>query len=166
MPTTSRRAELAPALACALALALAPPAAAQVYKWVDSAGKVHYGDKPPEDAKKQELKLPVQSFSGPPQTDSWREILRRAPRDGSPKPDPAGLTMYSASWCGYCRQAREYMAGKGIAFREVDIDSSAEAGAEFRRFGGKGVPLFIAGEQRMRGFSPGALDALLAKSRR
>lgn len=32
-------------LTCAL-LALAWPAAAQVYKWTDENGKVHYGDKP------------------------------------------------------------------------------------------------------------------------
>jgi hypothetical protein len=33
------------AIACAL-LALSWPAAAQVYKWTDENGKVHYGDKP------------------------------------------------------------------------------------------------------------------------
>jgi hypothetical protein len=33
-------------IACAL-LAVSWPAAAQVYKWTDENGKVHYGDKPP-----------------------------------------------------------------------------------------------------------------------
>lgn len=164
---TRRRAERVVALAAALALALAfaGPATAQVYKWVDSAGKVHYGDKPPEDAKKQELKLQVQSFSGPPQTDNWREILRRAPQAESLKPKSAGLTMYSAAWCGYCRQAKAYMAEKGISYREVDIESSEEARAEFKGYGGGGVPLFIVGDHRMRGFRPSSLEALLAKSR-
>lgn len=33
-------------------------AAAQVYKWVDEQGKTHFGDRPPETADAQELKLP------------------------------------------------------------------------------------------------------------
>ena len=39
-------------------LALVPLAAgAQVHKWVDSQGKTHYGDRPPEEAKAQALKI-------------------------------------------------------------------------------------------------------------
>ena len=41
-------------LACALVLAL--PAAAQVYKWVDKDGKIHYSDKPPRDPKAKSVK--------------------------------------------------------------------------------------------------------------
>ena len=33
------------------AVLLAAPATAQVYKWVDAAGKVHYGDEPPSTAR-------------------------------------------------------------------------------------------------------------------
>ncbi len=40
------------------------PAAAQVYKWTGPDGRTHYGDRPPEDAKKQELRIGVQSFGG------------------------------------------------------------------------------------------------------
>lgn len=40
--------------ACVLALAsLVPPATAQVYRWVDDAGQVHYSDKRPTDAERQ-----------------------------------------------------------------------------------------------------------------
>lgn len=40
----------------ALALALALPTAAQVYKWIDKDGKVHYSDKKPRDPKAKDVK--------------------------------------------------------------------------------------------------------------
>ena len=40
----------------ALALALALPASAQVYKWVDKDGKIHYADKAPRDPKAKSVK--------------------------------------------------------------------------------------------------------------
>lgn len=39
-----------------LALVLAFPATAQVYKWVDKDGKIHYSDKPPRDPKAKGVK--------------------------------------------------------------------------------------------------------------
>lgn len=39
-----------------LALVVALPATAQVYKWVDKDGKVHYTDKPPRDPKAKAVK--------------------------------------------------------------------------------------------------------------
>lgn len=42
------------AIGCALA---AGPAAAQVYRWVDKDGKVHYSDKKPKDAAAKDLNI-------------------------------------------------------------------------------------------------------------
>jgi hypothetical protein len=38
-------------------LALAPAAIADVYKWVDSNGSVHYGDTPPANARSRSVDL-------------------------------------------------------------------------------------------------------------
>ena len=32
------------------------------------------------------------------------------------------VTMYSTTWCGYCRRLKREMAEAGISFREVDLD--------------------------------------------
>ena len=32
------------------------------------------------------------------------------------------VTMYSTTWCGYCRRLKREMTEAGIAFREVDLD--------------------------------------------
>jgi mycoredoxin len=39
------------------------------------------------------------------------------------------LTMYTTTWCGYCRQLKTLMARDGIAFTEVNIETD-EAAAE------------------------------------
>ena len=137
---------------------------AQVYKWTDSAGKTHYGDRPPDDAKKQELRITAKSYDGPPQIQDWASILRRPAKGESLQPRSAGgLTMFSAVWCGPCKRAKAYMAQKGISYRDVDIDASEANAQEHASYGGGGIPLFIAGEKSMRGFSPQALDNLIKR---
>jgi mycoredoxin len=37
------------------------------------------------------------------------------------------LTMYSTSWCGYCRRLKRQLDREGIAYREVDIESQPQA---------------------------------------
>jgi mycoredoxin len=45
-------------------------------------------------------------------------------------PAPATLTMYSTSWCGYCRRLKRQLDKSGIDYVEVDIEQSPDA-AEF-----------------------------------
>ena len=50
----------------ALLLAMAVPAAsAQIYKWVDEKGQVHYGEKPPAGAKPSTVKPPPAQSNAP-----------------------------------------------------------------------------------------------------
>lgn len=43
---------------------------------------------------------------------------------------PATLTMYSTSWCGYCRRLKSQLDRNGISYVEVDIEQTPDA-AEF-----------------------------------
>jgi glutaredoxin len=154
------------ALAFLVAALAAAPAAAQVYKWTGPDGRTHYGDQPPETAKKQELRIGVQSFGGPAEVDTWTRVLKRPPAVDTSKPASAGVTMFSTSWCPHCKRAKAYFAQKGVSYREVDIEASDEGRREFGEYGGKGVPLIIVGERRMRGFDAAAMDRLLASASR
>lgn len=50
-----------------LALCVALPASAQMYKWVDANGKVHYSDKPPpSNIKTEKLREPARPAPPPP----------------------------------------------------------------------------------------------------
>jgi mycoredoxin len=37
------------------------------------------------------------------------------------------LTMYSTTWCGYCRRLKLQLDQEGLPFREIDIERDADA---------------------------------------
>lgn len=39
------------------------------------------------------------------------------------------LTVYSTTWCGYCRRLKMQLDEAEIGYDEIDIDSDAEAAA-------------------------------------
>lgn len=43
---------------------------------------------------------------------------------------PEKLTMYSTTWCGYCRRLKSQLDREGIDYAEVDIEQVPDA-AEF-----------------------------------
>jgi mycoredoxin len=54
------------------------------------------------------------------------------------------LTVYSAPWCGDCREAKRWLAKHNIAFKEVNIEEVAGAAEEIvRRTGKRAVPQFV-----------------------
>src|SRR3970282_1037191 len=79
---------------------------------------------------------------------------------------PPEVVMYATSWCPYCAQARDYFAKAGIAYVEHDVEKSASANAEFKRLGGRGVPLIVVGREKLHGFSEQGFEHLLARAAR
>ena len=76
------------------------------------------------------------------------------------------VVMYATSWCPYCAQARAYFARAGIAYVEHDVEKSASAHVEFKRLGGRGVPLIVVGREKLNGFSEQGFEHLLARAAR
>jgi mycoredoxin len=37
------------------------------------------------------------------------------------------ITMYTTTWCGDCRRAKQFLKERGFEIHEVNIDESAEA---------------------------------------
>ena len=54
---------------------LAPPAQADMYKWVDRAGVVHYSDQPPPTPNVEALKIVMRPASGPSAEANPRNVL-------------------------------------------------------------------------------------------
>ena len=44
--------------------------------------------------------------------------------------EASALTMYSTTWCGYCRRLKTQLDANGIAYTEIDIEADPAA-AEF-----------------------------------
>jgi len=37
-------------------------------------------------------------------------------------PEPGSITMFSTTWCGYCRRLKSQLDREGIAYSEVNIE--------------------------------------------
>ena len=140
------------------ALAAAGAAGAQtIYRWTDAQGKTHYTSDPPPGTSRNVVRPRVNSYAAPAAAGTpAAETPAAAPR---PAAAPAGpVIMYATSWCPYCAKARAYFSRNGIAYTEYDIEKSATANAEFKRLGGRGVPLILVGRERVEGFNELAFE--------
>jgi glutaredoxin len=128
-----------------LVLASCQAGAQQIHRWIDADGRIRYtSEKPPG----------VQSTVVQPR-------ISAAPDRPTAAPARPEVVMYATDWCPYCKQARQYFARQGIAYREVDIEKSPAGRAEYNRLGGRGVPLIMVGAQRMQGYREESLARLL-----
>ncbi len=136
-------------------LLLAPaPTVAQVYTWTDDHGRVHFGDRPPVESGAQQVEIKVNSYSGPPIVSIY-EDYRKANAAGGKR-----VTIYTASWCGICKQATAYFLSHKIPFREFDVEKSAKGRRDFQKLGGRGVPIILVGDRRMNGFRKESFERL------
>lgn len=139
-----------------LLLGLALPSAVQagIYKWVDGDGNVHFSDKPPAEVQASEVRVRINTYTSPQITSS--------PFAG--QPDKAAgnkrVVLYSTSWCGYCKQARNYFQANNIPFTEYDVETSARGQRDYAAMGGGGVPIILVGNQRLNGFSASAFERI------
>ena len=42
-------------------------------------------------------------------------------------PDAGTITMYSTTWCGYCRRLKTQLNSEGIGYTEIDIEEVPDA---------------------------------------
>ncbi len=134
---------------------------AEIYKWVDNAGNTHFSDKPTAGNNSEQINLDVI-----PASKSVPTFMRNKPNSAVPmsKPTPKNkskkkVVMYSTSWCGYCKKARNYFKKKGISFVDYDVEKLPSRMREFKKLGGTGYPLIIiGGKQKMLGFSAEDFD--------
>ena len=126
---------------------------AEVYKWTDENGRIHYSDKKPGNQSSEEVKIRphTQAVTQPiPQgTETKDPKSLNTEEDLKPYKKKQKVTMYGASWCGYCKSARAYFKKNKIRYTEYDIDKNANARKRYEKLGGTGVPLIVAKRKQM-----------------
>lgn len=71
------------------------------------------------------------------------------------------VIMYTTNHCPACELARQYFVKNGVHYEENNVEANRTAYEEFRKLGGKGVPLILVGDQKIEGFNVRTLDAAL-----
>lgn len=136
-------------------IALLPALAAAQYKWVDGAGRVHYGDHPPREARNIE---PVRRAGGDT-TDPLATLPLLVRRAATAFP----ITLYTAADCPACGAARELLRARGAPFAEVTVSTAQDVEAFKKLDLGDKVPVLTVGRQSIKEFVPEdwhrALDA-------
>jgi len=63
------------------------------------------------------------------------------------------LVMLSASWCGYCRRARNYFHAENIRYCEYDVETNAEGRRQYSALSVKLVPVLKIRGDTLFGFN-------------
>ena len=121
----------------------------QLYKWVDSQGRVTYQNTPP----------PGNA------TDVVKSGLTASPEDNtvveeSFETDP--IKFYTKPECATCEQARSYFEEMEIPFEEINIsEDEAQAEKMQKNFGHNNVPTVKVGNKSITGYEKNTMAKIL-----
>lgn len=66
------------------------------------------------------------------------------------------LTLYSATWCRDCREAKRFLEKHNIAYKEIDIERTPGAADEVMQHVGKrAIPQFVIDGKWVQPYKPG-----------
>jgi glutaredoxin len=130
----------------ALFLLLPLLAQAQLYRWVDDAGKVHYSDRiPPSGAKNVQKKSAGTEPGSAPLPYALEQAVKTFP-----------VALYTSENCkDPCAQAREWLEKRGVPYSEHVVVSVADIAELKKLSGGAGVPVMTVGQEVYKGFESG-----------
>jgi glutaredoxin len=141
-------------LAAALLLPALAAAQANVYRWVDKDGKVHYSDTPPPEPAKS---LTQKRVGGGYAESTQLPYATQVAMQKSP------VTMFTGADCGEpCKLGRELLSKRGIPFSERDAQANGDDAEALKKLvGGIEVPVLTVGSSKVKGFEEGAWHSAL-----
>lgn len=131
-------------------LLAAAPAWAQ-YKVVDPDGRVTYTDRPPADTRLRVTPLGQPAAAAAANTAAapganlpveLRQLQQRYP-----------VTLYTSGDCPACDTGRQWLAQRGVPYRERLVTTEQDAQSLTNLVGARTVPALTIGAQPVRGFS-------------
>lgn len=127
---------------------------AEIYKWTDKNGAVHFSDSNPGKIPAETVKVRINTYT--------HVTIQTLPESASSSRSSGTgrVVLYGTTWCGYCKKARQYFDARHISYADLDIEKDAGARAQYDSFGGNGVPVIFVGNRRMNGFDAASFDQL------
>ena len=73
------------------------------------------------------------------------------------------VTIYSATWCGFCSAAKRYLDDKGVKYTDKNVDEDRSYAQEaVEKSGQMGIPVLDIDGKIVVGFDRPAIDTLLS----
>lgn len=153
---------------------LLSPAVAEMYKWVDKNGVVHFSDTPPATEKKVEV-LETTQYKPPSAKPDAGKSQADGKTDGESEPKKTTrakknpldqyadkVVIFTKSWCPHCKKAIAFLQSHRIRFEQYDVEKDSSAAEKMRSLGGPGgVPYAIVKGKPIYGFSEGTYKKAL-----
>ena len=74
------------------------------------------------------------------------------------------ITVYSASWCAFCHQAKQYFDSIGVKYDDKDVESDPKIAQEsIEKSGQMGIPVIDISGDIIIGFDRPKIDEVLKK---
>jgi glutaredoxin len=154
----------------------AVPSHAQIYKWTDAHGVVHFQDTPPQNRAVAAgmATLPDTPYENGVATGSGTTGARPAAASVAATTTPvkaatyqnAKVEVYGTSWCPWCKKTLAFFRSRGIAVKDYDIEKDKEAARrKFELDPNPGIPTVVVNGRVIHGYSPTAFERALKASR-
>ena len=129
-------------------LAFALAAQAQLYRWTDESGKVHYTDtQPPANAKNVEKKGPARAGGAEGAAAQQSYALQQAVKNFP-------VTVYTSKDCGDpCKKGLDHLNKRGVPFTEKVIATQSEIDQLTKLAGAPNVPVMVVGINLQKGYA-------------
>jgi len=123
---------------------------AQIRKWVDENGNIHYGSKVPTGTQSTSIIEDVSSSfdTNPLSLEPLEPVI-----------------FYSKRLCDDCKDAKAYLKRNAIVYREYDIEKSVSAKYDYEKSGGRGLPFLVRGDDVLSGFTEQGYDIFFDNNR-
>ncbi len=151
-------------------LAFAGPASAELYKYTDSRGELHFVDDISKVPKKYRKQLESAEPEGNANFMDTAPASRYSQESTAQEPPPeqrrvaspsTNVEVFMTSWCGYCRKMIRFLNEKGIPYTAYDIEKDSAAARVYRELGVRGVPVVRVGSRVVSGYNPEAVMSYL-----
>ena len=148
---------------------------AEIYRWVDDQGIVHFSDSGPQDVSEETDQETVPSTDPEPQHNTpsmvdnqkvglppgFFDILDDSAKEAGVA-EETRVDIYVTSWCVYCNKAKNFFRRRGIEFHVYDIEKDKAAARRMRAMTNqRAVPFVVINGHGIQGYSEQAYESAL-----
>lgn len=136
--------------------------AQSVYIWKDDNGAIYYGDSRPNPGATLANVGKINVYETVRTQKSGATTTTTTAKKPPQQKQQPEIVMYSAAWCGVCKQAKAYFAKNKVQYTDYDVETSAAGKAFYAKMEKKTVPIFLIDGEIQKGFTTAIFDRILS----